>query len=482
MRQQLITWLTEDLAPEIHRTGDPEAAIIKFASEQNLAPALVQGLGQLYNTAKTLLFLEKAGSKRGASFPILDVDELVKKFLSSGVKSAGVAEGTIDHWELDGDGGALPACFDGLMTPAFASETVINAGSPNAAIKKAALDRSVKEVETAFANQVLADTNAAIEAQASKVAKALRENTDYDFAQLRADTTQAWSGDAHMQETLNRVAEFCANTHPRVKIANDTSPRKANPIPSDWAVEVIRSVEAIDDLFYKRAACSEFLKSANSVLIEEPPVTVKEDWFGGTQAEDLPPKSKARASQQAAPGSGLEDHAQQVTAGGKGELKKLPRDPDAVSSGAARGVLDQLNRGLDSIFGAAGREAIPALKSVIGGRNTDQELVDSTMQDTRQLAVLQNLLTTDEILSEADPDRVVEIYNTVRSVAPDIAGDANVMRVLLRSAIQHDGVSPFDLKNIIDTELAKQKVDFNRRLARDVDYAGAKIPVSNKPM
>lgn len=96
MRQQLITWLIEDIAPDIRQSKDAEGTILKFARQHNLAPALVQGLGQLYNTAKTLAFLEKAGSKgRGDSFPILDVDQLVQKFLElDPVKSAGVAEGT----------------------------------------------------------------------------------------------------------------------------------------------------------------------------------------------------------------------------------------------------------------------------------------------------------------------------------------------------------------------------------------------------
>jgi hypothetical protein len=56
------------------------------------------------------------------------------------------------------------------------------------------------------------------------------------------------------------------------------------------------------------------------------------------------------------------------------------------------------------------------------------------------------------------------------------------MRVLLRSAIQHDGIAPFDLKNILETELTKQKVDWNRRLAGDVEYAGTKVQAPNKPM
>lgn len=79
-------------------------------------------------------------------------------------------------------------------------------------------------------------------------------------------------------------------------------------------------------------------------------------------------------------------------------------------------------------------------------------------------------MTTDEILAEADPEQVIHIYNTIRQMAPEVAGDTNVMRVLLRSAVQHEGISPFDLKGILETELAKQKVDQGQRRVSDQQY------------
>jgi len=110
--------------------------------------------------------------------------------------------------------------------------------------------------------------------------------------------------------------------------------------------------------------------------------------------------------------------------------------------------------------------------------NTGQELVDDSAQDYEQTSMLQKLLLTDEVLSDADPERVAEIYNTFRTTMPALAADPNVMRVALRSALQHDGIAPFDVKGFLDTQLAAQRMDLNRRQLKDTLYKGKDLPAA----
>lgn len=88
----------------------------------------------------------------------------------------------------------------------------------------------------------------------------------------------------------------------------------------------------------------------------------------------------------------------------------------------------------------------------------DSGEINGAIDDAHHLALLQNLMTTDDVLSEADPDQVVSAYNTIRTTAPQLAKDVNVMRVALRSAVQHEGIDPFTIKGIAETESARQKV------------------------
>jgi hypothetical protein len=68
------------LLPEISRTRDPEAVLLKHASENNLSPAQLERLGQVFNTAKTISYMEKSAS-RGGSFKLLDIDHMVSEYM-----------------------------------------------------------------------------------------------------------------------------------------------------------------------------------------------------------------------------------------------------------------------------------------------------------------------------------------------------------------------------------------------------------------
>lgn len=108
-------------------------------------------------------------------------------------------------------------------------------------------------------------------------------------------------------------------------------------------------------------------------------------------------------------------------------------------------------------------------------------IVSSTgYNDAKHLSVLQQLLTSDEVLADADHEKVVSLFNTLRQNAPSVAADPNIAGVALRSMIQHDGISPFDLKGFLDTENAKQKNVMNDKVLDSINYGGAPVQKPNK--
>jgi len=77
---EIINWL-RDLLPDIQETRDPEGVLTKFAKEKNLAPAILEKMANVYNTAKTLKYWEKtAGEQRGLTFPVINAEELAEKY------------------------------------------------------------------------------------------------------------------------------------------------------------------------------------------------------------------------------------------------------------------------------------------------------------------------------------------------------------------------------------------------------------------
>jgi hypothetical protein len=488
MRQQLITWLIDDIAPEIRRTKDAEGTLLKFANEQNMAPAQLEALGQMLNTARTLAHFDKAGiESRGDSFPILDVESIVDKYMS--VKRASVATGKIDTWEFDCEDGSendLPAIFREGLTPVLREEKPVL--SKAAEFRQAAVEAEDLRVDLMTTQQILADTHYEIEKQAGDIAHTLRLNRDYSFRQMEADALTAFADRPSIKDTLDKVAKFCqGHTHP-VNVERAACPSNARLIEG-IGEQLMWKLEHIDDAMFKVAACHEFMKEAagspaalelrQALGLEDPTAQENFETPLGEQPSIDPASGRSQAS-----GGRQSKPAPPGPPGPSGPKK----NPSSVYSGTAdadsgkerqdAGLFGKMNDKLDSALGYGAKRMEPTLTDLLFKvRNRDQELIDNRMREARQMALLQNLMTTDEVLSVADPDRVLANYQTVREAMPDHSTDVNVMRVVLRSMMQHDGISPYDLKGLLDTEAAKQKVDWNKRVVGEVDYNRAKAQV-----
>jgi len=71
----------ESLAGSINSSQDPKGVLTKYANENNLSPAELERLGQVYNSAKTLSHLEKSAN-RGDTYKLMDIEDLVNSFAS----------------------------------------------------------------------------------------------------------------------------------------------------------------------------------------------------------------------------------------------------------------------------------------------------------------------------------------------------------------------------------------------------------------
>ncbi len=514
MRQQLISWLVEDIAPEIRRSRDAEGEILKFARDHNLATAQVQAMGQLYNTAKTLSFFDKSASRRGDPFPILDVDKMLNKFEE--VEKRASIPHKFEYDDQDGGCGLeLPACFSGLTHNVLQIEQPAPAQIFDNPVKRASADRQLAAITIEFAQQAKFEYQEEMRKSASALVTGLRRNPTYTFEELEADAWGIYGDD--VKPIMEKLAKYCQDDGWPVKRATAPSENKLVMDPNG----LIPLVENILDNTYGIKAAQEILQpsseaagsgpmltaakiveknklgdielktaksgSASSTIERIDPAKIEDEKNqGGDAAPGTPSEGASGAGESSPKGEGS------AAAGGAGHSGKPPGDVNGSRpSGGGRGgrpgeaagaggVFDNVSAFLDKIMGPAAKNLPGALmKSVVPSRNAEQERVDSAMRDAKHIATLQNLMTTDEILAEADPDQVVNIYNTIRNMAPEIAGDANVMRVLLRSAVQHEGISPYDLKGILDTELAKQKVDEGQRRMSDSRY-NLKVPSGPK--
>jgi hypothetical protein len=506
MRQQLISWLIEDIAPEVRRTKDAATTIVKFAREHNLPAAQVQALGQLFNTAKTLSFLEKSAARRGDNFPILDVDSLVDKFMDVEKSASMTSKPRFEFDDQDnGCGLELPACFSGLTHNVLRQETPAPAIIYDNPVKQAAAQREQEAVTREFAAQAKFEYVEEMRKAAGELAVKLRENPDYPFSELEADCLGLF-GDT-VRPLMDKLAAYCLADGWEVKRATAPSDDKLVEDPRG----MVPLVESLLDNVYRIKAADEMLSPSGDVTQLNPPLSSnKVVDSNGAEIELKTPKSASATAQETIDPVKKQEEinqrggaTQDRPSAGHGEEQpppktegsgQPPRGPGSQTTtpgesgggGGGKGKGDKpmtffadRNKELDSLVSSVVGLGSKTMKSMASGWNEDQQVVDKGLQDARHIAVLQNLLTTDEILADADPEQVVNLYNTIRESAPQLAGDANVMRVLLRSAVQHDGISTFDLKAVLDTELSKQKANQGQQQIDDSRYS-IKLPAGGK--
>lgn len=506
MRAQLITWLKNDITPEVRKSRKPEAELLKFARAQNLPPAQLEALAQLYNTAATVAYLEKhAGADRGNSFPIVEVPDLVTDYLkvrTEPVKQAAPAGMTL-RWENTGvinQNPTLPACFASFSSlPAHWNNApdevfLLKAASGEPQLSEKELWQRRLELKSMIeqAKQATFNLTEDLRHELDGVRMLFRTSEPPAFDQQESDALHLLGESA--KQACDVAAKWLQDSNITVKRASGAGTRRLvqkTPLITKLAainaiLKVRKDIQTEVDRLEKQAIAPKGQPSGGSGgssgsssdpgkdLEDRTKQEQRDKETGAFNLNNFPdrraPKNLSRMSA-GLPGEGM------------GALSKdnwLMKDgPEAVSNAinSVSGNADKWLSDKDSLIGKLFKDRFEDVLNERG--NPGQQVVDRGLTNARRQAMLQQLLVTDEVLSEADPEHVVSLYNTLVQTMPELAGDSNVMRMALRSAVQHDGISPFDIKQMTDTDNARTQQTMNRKVLDAVDYKGA--PVVDKP-
>jgi len=439
MRQQLIGFLIDDIAPRVRRSGDPEGELLKFASEKNLSPALLEGLGQLFNTAKTLCYMEKNSSQRGATFPTVDVQNLVSQYLEVPAKKMTKdAGGWLEADDKLAPGARMPDFFslpenDGLEFSLPKS----------ASFRKQSLSPLRANINTA--ELVKTDMEESARGLLDRMVKKARRS-QLDWNTLELDALAVIGEEA--KPALDNAASYLAAHN--IKVARQQYDGKPRFVESDL-VEIELLSKALVSI-----------KEA-TVMVDEMRAELKKSSSALAKGEvDEEEEEDSKSPKPVAPNNSGRGSAGKDLGGSPFEF--LPKGGDSSKS-----VFKTAPDAMFNLLAPARDHFFKGVMGHLGSPDNSHAAVESALGDSQHLALLQNLMTTDDVLSEADPDQVVSAFNTIRQTAPHLAKDVNVMRVALRSAVQHEGIDPFTIKGIAETETARQKAVSNTSPAKPKD-------------
>lgn len=107
-------------------------------------------------------------------------------------------------------------------------------------------------------------------------------------------------------------------------------------------------------------------------------------------------------------------------------------------------------------LGEAVTSAIPEVMGR-GAKKEQKKHLDRVRNFQRQV-LLEDLLSTDPILSGIDPSNALRAYETVVQIAPEYSLNKEVVRSILRTATNAEAMSPYDAKQLADLEYTARKI------------------------
>jgi hypothetical protein len=478
--------------------------LLKLARQDNLAPAQLEKMAQIYNTAKNLTFMSKS-AQRGGSFSIIDTEDLLAQFTDyTPLRKAAAwspepfskAAGDADSWfdapaEEPSDFSRFPD------VELLEMRTAVKAAAEALPVVETEHDKFAAECVARrnylTLQQVQDDNREIVYNGFKKLADILRDR-DIDFHEVEDDMLSLMGSD------VRSTFDVFKNFNPRYA----GEEKRASRAMAYDRHDVQALVQEIHDALELFNGASDLLKDAATRVwppaagkdhatisfkpdpAPAPPGKHKHHGGGGSgggmgrpqRNAPIPPSLQAQP-QQSGQGGGTKPPVIQVNTGADksqdGGSKEQSKDKDSPLLGAIDSYIE------------SGRKMTPVrslhggIKEILGeakGRNKDQEMVDRSADDTIHQALLQRLIITDPVLSEADPGQVVDLANSIRSANPSAAKDVNFMRAQLREALQYGALPQHTYKDLIAMRKDLAQAQNAERGNADNEYAG--VPVRSK--
>jgi hypothetical protein len=511
----------ESLLPEIKRTGDPSGVLLKFATDENLAPAQLEKMAHQYNTAKTLAYMKKAAN-RGGSFALVDTEELLGNYTQQESKSASVER--ISDWIDAPSSGISPSRFPDIelleMSQALKAAAVTPAAPEMTEAEKYANDLAARRNgETLL--QVRDDHNAMAWEAFDKFATTLHER-EIPFAEVEDDMLCIMGKKATL--VLPALTFFMEKAGRHIDRMEKPALRKLArdrhgvlPILNE-AWEALNIVEGINGLLKAAGPGAtadvdqdqDYDRELEKVQAAAAAELMEQERARGSSATPTEPEPKGDpnlGSTNSRPGVSSStppplDPTENSRDSSGTKKKPKSRDGDDKSpkgdGGASGGdgprgdgkelepLKGELGKGWDSYldWGKKLRPLQDPLKGVqdmVGlaqpGSNKRQEKIDTAHDDAAFQTGVERLIHTDPILSEADPAMVTDLANSIRSTNPQAALDLNYLKFTLREAIQYGALPHHTTKDLLTMrkELAQAQDAEGKNSQRLYGGAEAKV-------
>lgn len=490
MDQQATIKLLNSIMPEIAETRNPEAAMLKCAKEHKLTPAMLEKLGQVFNTSKTLVGLEKMAN-RGDSFTIVDVPAMVQNYttydpsepLSREDKKVHKTVNQITKCASEADMWRA-IITEKPLTKAAGTNDWIYENKTNEPGKLPHMDDILNEcinnygggfeytnglTDTEWQQVCISPTPADIIHKAASTES--EQFTEVEFRALVKEARHAFE-DVESEAGVVKFEKFAAiHNYLEWDVSRwkEITEDAITLMDKSAAAAVIKEAEEYFAAKGLNVDSVEIEKLAHRTLPRDrhQMATKLVDAWEATQAikearlqlEELEKAAEARTQ------PSVQDSVNTLL-----DSMSAPMSKEAGPKGGLLDALGKLNVG-SMVTGSmdAGKNTWEGVRNAVetfgDGSNSKQKAVDDALAQAAKDATLQRLMLTDPIIREADPYEVQDIYHAIADLSPNLAKSPMLMSTLIKEQLQY-GALPIQTtkdianveKTITDTEAAKQRL------------------------
>lgn len=492
---QVLTTI-QNLLPRIKSAGKAEPILLEYAREHNLAPAQLVKMAWTLNTCRSLSWMENNPNARGATVPLIDTEKLKEDYTTPAAKTATVKVAA-------------------ATTPA--STIKVHANVPNffrdeaPAVKMAFSDAPENPRESTLGERNgHAVNDRYVETLNFDTLRGIRDDLVEDFAK-KASTIK----DRLMDNPELIPALFCdlsksaSATVPRVMAhvrkqisgydATKQFTRDLDQVIAKYAAAprflvgdrtgMNTDVEQAADCLHMLDTCQEMLKSAAPNMPVDQDTPSARDSGGKKNTEQKMTGADARdrglntSPRPTGPSGGKQkagtkgdvsvEYLGGAGVGGKGKKPENKTDVIAAIGTAIGNMAAKVPGPAEVVDHMTGPREPGLLKGLLGNHlspGVRQRKIDQGVHDVQKVTNLQRMMLTDPILSEAEPEKLVGLFNDLQQSDPTIGHDPNRLRFALREALTYGGIPAQTSKTLAEIHKNKAQAEGLSRENREALY------------
>jgi hypothetical protein len=442
--------------------GDCNEAVVKAAQAHDLNVHQTQRVLEMFNTGKSIHYFEKAGADRTGQFELADPAVVVpalfgKQAVEAAVAPKQAAPVLTDYTFYD----SRPRNYKVEYNEIGMEVTASHDFDPNDLIRQASRKiASWKRAADATESAITA-TNYKYNDELAKLGSAF-QNAPHTFAEFERECHEAFGP---------RCSEFVEHAASRVKGASRMVDTKLaavsefgyhNPGIMNIADTAMGLTSTAETLAAERTKLAENIAAAEIQVDMALGIHKEAEWFDSVL--DIAPQRQRLRTAEYGMADLLDTSAIDKEAAGGATNFSLADLISGPSSGSGPTMMGQLANDVSGgVSGALKDQVSGSVKGMLGpARSTGLE---ERLRNLRRQHVLETLMVEDPIIRTADPDAIQQAYMTIMEVSPEVSTQREVVRSMLRQALQSSGVSAYDAKSLaeLDNELRKQ-VSFHQQI------------------